>query len=569
MVARGFLWLLIVALAWPALADPPGFVPRDWNDIPVRIEVPDHAAREEIERLLPDRGPAGHDHVVDGKMSVRITVEELARLERAGFLVERLDDTERAARRDVESRWLALDAIRGVDDFSWPLDSYPTHEEVGQILLDLQNLRPDIALRYDYGTSVDGRKLWGLVLSDHPDSNEVEPEVRLASGIHGDETVQMINLLNLAHELVTSYGQGDARIDALIDGTELHVQPLYNPDGYARGQRQNANGLDLNRNFPEPAGTTTGRQPETLAFMAHALQKHFVVSLMGHGGALVVNYPWDYTYVRAPDDAALIRLSLEYSSANLPMYNGSFDQGITNGADWYVATGTLQDWVYDRTGCFDVTLEVSVWKWPSASTLPSYWNDNRESLLRFTESARAGLHGVVTDASTGAPLDATVRVVGIDRTVVTDPATGDYYKLVDTGTWTVVVDAVGYHSQTLENVDVEWGRHDVLDVALVSEATDAPVVARQPRIDRVAPNPFNPRTRISFSLPRASWVELDVVDVRGRRVRTLVDAAMSEGPHDEVWEGDDDLGRGVGSGVYLIRLVADGVTRTASVTLVP
>lgn len=569
MVAHRSLWWLVVVLAWPALADPPDFVPRDWTDIPVRVEVPDHTVLQEFERLLPGRGPSGHDHVIDGAIRLRVTAEELERLEEAGFVVERREDTDRETRLEVEASWSARDGARGIDDFTWPLVSYPTHDEIGRILEDLQNLRPDIALRYDFGSSVDGRKLWGLVVSDHPDSNEAEPEVRLASGIHGDETVQMINLLNLVHELVTGYGQGDARIDALVEGTELHVQPLYNPDGYARGIRYNAAFKDLNRDFPGPGGPSTGQQPETLAFMAHELQRHFVVSLMGHGGALVVNYPWDYTYTRAPDDAALIRLSLEYSSANLPMYNGSFTQGITNGADWYVASGTLQDWVYDRTGCFDVTLEVSNRKWPRADTLPSYWNDNRESLLRFTEAARAGLHGVVTDASTGAPLDATVHVVGIDRTVTTDPTTGDYYKLVDTGTWTVVVDAVGYHSQTFADVDVEWGRHDILDVALVSEATDAPVAVRRPRIDHVAPNPFNPRTRIAFTLPRDTWVELEIVDVRGRLVRNLVDAAMGAGPHEVTWGGDDDSGRGVGSGVYLIRLVADDVVRTASVTLVP
>ncbi len=77
-----------------------------------------------------------------------------------------------------------------------------------------------------------------------------------------------------------------------------------------------------------------------------------------------VNYLWDWTYTLAPDDAALIQMSLAYSTTNLPMYNGSFPQGITNGADWYVATGTLQDWTYDQTDCIGATIEVSNTKWP-------------------------------------------------------------------------------------------------------------------------------------------------------------------------------------------------------------
>ena len=147
--------------------------------------------------------------------------------------------------------------------------------------------------------------------------------------------------------------------------------------------------MDLNRNFPEPAGTHGTTEVENLDFMAHAASHHFVISQNTHGGALVVNYPWDYTYTRAPDDAALIQLSLAYSTTNLPMYNGpSFPQGITNGADWYVATGTLQDWSYDQTDCIDVTIEISNTKWPAASTLDGFWNDNRQSLLNYVAAAR-------------------------------------------------------------------------------------------------------------------------------------------------------------------------------------
>ena len=547
------------------------FVPREWNDFPVRIEIEDETQLQRLEQLLPGRGRGDHDHVRDGRIDVRVTDAEFRRLREAGFAPERIEDVARAARTAVEREWAALDTARGLGDFTWPLTTYPTHAEVGAILEDLQALRPDIALRYPYGTSVDGRQLWGLVIGDFPDSNEVEPEVRLASGIHGDETVQMVNLLNFAHELVTGYETaGDARIDAIVEGIELHVQPLFNPDGYVRGIRRNANNVDLNRNFPEPAGQHSTQQPETLAFMQHALSKHFVVSLMGHGGALVVNYPWDYTYTRAPDDAALIQLSLEYSQHNLPMYNGFFSQGITNGADWYVATGTLQDWVYDQTGCLDVTLEVSNTKWPSSSTLTSYWNDNRESLYAYVEAVWAGIHGVVTDANTGAPLDAVITVSGIDEPVMTDPATGDWYKLVDTGRHAVTVDAVGYVPQTFFSVFSPWGTATAVDAQLVPEATDTPsALARAPRIERVAPNPFNPRTRIDFSLPVAGAVSLDVLDARGRRVRTLVDGDLAAGTHEITWDGRDATGSGVGSGVYFVRLRADGVTRSARITLVP
>lgn len=70
------------------------------------------------------------------------------------------------------------------------------------------------------------------------------------------------------------------------------------------------------------------------------------------------------------------------------------------------------------------------------------------------------------------------------------------------------------------------------------------------------PNPFNPTTTIRFQLPATGPVELAVFDVRGARVAGLVAGARAAGEHAVVWDGIDDLGRPVASGVYLYRLRA-------------
>lgn len=74
-----------------------------------------------------------------------------------------------------------------------------------------------------------------------------------------------------------------------------------------------------------------------------------------------------------------------------------------------------------------------------------------------------------------------------------------------------------------------------------------------------APNPFNPKTTISFEIARAGSVELTVYDAAGRKVRTLVDGALGAGPHDVAWDGTDDTGQRVASGVYRARLKSNGV----------
>jgi hypothetical protein len=82
------------------------------------------------------------------------------------------------------------------------------------------------------------------------------------------------------------------------------------------------------------------------------------------------------------------------------------------------------------------------------------------------------------------------------------------------------------------------------------------------------PNPFNPRTTLRFELPQAAPVELSVYDVRGRLVRSLVDGeTIPAGRHGVVWNGVDDAGRNVASGLYFYRLRAGNFRETKRMTL--
>ncbi len=72
------------------------------------------------------------------------------------------------------------------------------------------------------------------------------------------------------------------------------------------------------------------------------------------------------------------------------------------------------------------------------------------------------------------------------------------------------------------------------------------------------PNPFNPATIIPYQVPTASWVRLDVFNVLGQRIATLVDEEHSAGVHTAVWDATDAAGRPVGAGVYFYRLHSAG-----------
>jgi len=82
------------------------------------------------------------------------------------------------------------------------------------------------------------------------------------------------------------------------------------------------------------------------------------------------------------------------------------------------------------------------------------------------------------------------------------------------------------------------------------------------------PNPFNPQTTISFSLPERNHVSLVIYDIAGRRIRTLVESDLGEGRHVAVWSGHDDSGATVTSGAYFARLVCGNRTKTRTLMLV-
>ncbi len=87
---------------------------------------------------------------------------------------------------------------------------------------------------------------------------------------------------------------------------------------------------------------------------------------------------------------------------------------------------------------------------------------------------------------------------------------------------------------------------------------DAPQLRLAFDLSQNHPNPFNPRTTVSFSLDRSGPATLNVYDAKGSLVKVLVNENLPAGAHSATWNGDDQTGRPVASGVYFYRLDADG-----------
>lgn len=81
------------------------------------------------------------------------------------------------------------------------------------------------------------------------------------------------------------------------------------------------------------------------------------------------------------------------------------------------------------------------------------------------------------------------------------------------------------------------------------------------------PNPFNPSTTISYQIPEAGRVRLRLYDMLGQLVTTLVDREVAAGKHSVVWDGRNERGEFVATGVYLYRMEVASVVRTKKLVL--
>nr|XP_054774143.1 carboxypeptidase D-like [Lytechinus pictus] len=406
-------------------------------------------------------------------------------------------------------------------DYQW---KHHSQQDLEQILEDTKRECPDITKTYSVGESVLGRKLWVIEISDNPGEHELgEPEFKYIGNMHGNEVVGREVLLLLISYLCKNYGT-DPDITWLVDNTRIHIMPTMNPDGYAEALeevkktgdnkwstgRANANGKDLNRDFPDLDtiyfGSRMGNfprrhgknnhismalrgnlkqfQPETLAIISWLQEYPFCLSANLHGGDVVANYPFDAShngkaeYEATPDDSIFKQVALAYARENpvmsdpnrasCDMGDDHFEDGVTNGADWYPLNGGMQDYNYLHTNCFEITVELSCKKFPTnPSDYDKFWKENKESLLAYIRQVHSGIKGVITDKDDNGIEDAVIKVskkVGdtgdyIDHDITTAEG-GDYWRLLVPGTYYVRVEKCGFEPAYKECVVPEGNENE-------------------------------------------------------------------------------------------------------------
>jgi len=414
---------------------------------------------------------------------------------------------------------------------------YPTYAQYDSMMHYFATAYPGICRIDTFGRSVEGRLLLALKISDNPGDDEEEPCVLYTSTMHGDELVGYVLNLRLIDFLLSNYGL-NAEVDEVVNNLEIWINPLFNPDGayYAGGDstvqyaiRNNANGVNLNRNFPDPHANepddTTGRQPETKFMMEFMHRTAPNLSANFHSGAEVINYPWDHKQVRHPDTDWYIFISREYADVAHdadPAYmaGDGFTDGITNGYDWYYIYGGRQDYVNYYLHGREVTVELYNGFGVPSGSLEYYWDVNKWSMINYMTQATYGIHGLVTDHENGKPLEAKIWVMDHDNDsswVVSDPADGRFYRYLRGGVYDLVVTSEGYISDTAREVTVtDYYRTDLwvqLDTAGLRGITD-PVAGSL----LIYPNPAGSYVSIHTPQPFSRSSSVALYDLAGRAI---------------------------------------------------
>jgi hypothetical protein len=441
---------------------------------------------------------------------------------------------------------------------------YPTYDQYVQMMQDYATAYPSICRLDTFGTSVEGRLLLALKISDNVAMDEAEASFLYTSTMHGDEIVGFVLLLRLADTLLKGYGS-DNEITGLVDQLQIWINPLANPDGsYTNDDnlslqhsfRDNVNGVDLNRNFPVPnrneADDPTGRQPETRHMMRFMQEHRFSLAANIHSGMEVVNYPWDDRPDPHVDSTWYRFVAGEYADEAMavdPDYMFGWPEGgIVHGYSWYQATGTRQDYINYYLGGREVTLELSMVKKLESEELERHWNLNQRSLINYLSQSTFGIRGTVTDRDSHEPLQARIEVLNHDQDhdrsqVYSSARHGDFYRFLKEGDYDLLITANGYFDQTIPNVAVVDYQATYLNVEMESWPSGAN--PREIPEFRLYPNPSSGLISIEpVNLPPGQLV-VSILSLEGK---LLISKQFT-------WQGEAlvmDLGQ-LENGLYLVQ----------------
>ena len=234
-----------------------------------------------------------------------------------------------------------------------------------------------------------------------------------------------------------------------------------------------------------------------------------------------------------------------------PSWNGVFDRNVRDSGAIMVAAGTPTGRVAEWFTNWGTRMDVHAWGSQIVTT--GYGDLYNGGTLQTRYTATFGGTSGASPMVTGS----VACLQGIAKQNVATTLTPLQLRTIlhDTG-----IDHLDPVKEIGPRPDLAAASDAVLALQGIADA------GLSPRANLVgAPNPFRQKARIHFSAPASGEVRLAVYDAAGRRIRTLLDGAVAAGAHQLTWDGMDDAGRPLGSGVYFYRLDGEGMRGSGTI----
>lgn len=472
--------------------------------------------------------------------------------------------------------------------------AYHTYDELKELMDKYARDFPDITFLDTIGfTDIRGNIIQAIKISDNPNEEEDEPAILYDGQHHANEPIGMETCIDIIDYLLNNYGV-DQQLTNWINNTEIWIVPMMNPDGWnyiienglydtywRKNLRDNNNsgefepgndGVDINRNYDHnwrTGGTADSSknvyrgpapfsEPESRAKRDLALQQKFVFSISYHSYGEVVIYSWSGT-PSAPDQ--LLNLSYADSIASrIPRFGGN---GTYSPTQSNCTTGFSRCWMYVHCGTIEVTVETATEFIPDAADAQQIAQDNLHGALYLLERLNSSmLTGHITDANTGLPISATVKVLEVYKPVLnprtSDTIYGRYFRPLLPGNYNVMITKDGYIPKNYYPITIFADRLTTLDVSLVPDISSIndQLVNSSERIFNLEsyPNPFSGEINVSYELPEERKIVLDILDIRGRHICNLVNEVQIPGEHFLKWNAKDQSGTELGQGYYILSI---------------
>ena len=290
--------------------------------------------------------------------------------------------------------------------------AYHSQQEIADYLGAVASALPAVAQYKVLGQSAQGRDLPYLIIDA---TCQARPPALFANGTHhGDEPSSTEAALALPDYLLRR-STTDASVRSLLQTYAFYVLPLVNPDGFASNTRENADGLDINRDYSYPDRSDADSFKTVEAHLVKGLQESvgFHAAIAFHSGAQEVIWPWCYTGAVTADDSFFTAAGQKTAQAmNFAIYQQSYDD--------YPTTGEYIDYAYWRSHTLAATFEVSIAKAPSKDLLAGVVDSACKGTLAWAQAVsdrdKGSVHALSATAAARrrfpltAPFDGTNRL---------------------------------------------------------------------------------------------------------------------------------------------------------------